>query len=319
MDDQKLNVDEILDNEVVVSEDDVENIYVNEEKTLEGKVSEKEHEDNYVFLHNGNAMTERELLSFSARNKVNMVMVAGAYASGKTTLMIMMYYLFREGRNKKLHFKSSYTMNGYWSRGRILTANSGEIEPKTDRTPTEATDLFLNLNLLDESSQQRNMIFADLSGEIFQKQDFLSDILECFLDSKNVWLVLDGQKMGSEDTRREAFHEFIVTLENLIKYGYITQDTKLQIICTKMDCVKEKESEQYIDKKVDFLKKQYKSCVDQIKFSKVSAMQLDDDRECEKLEQIIIDSFEEEYVHSYTDKNLRIRLNRAFDYYGLRK
>lgn len=310
MDSQKIDVEELLDNEVVVSESDDNN-----NKKSEHELTYKE---DYVYIYSGKAMNERELLSFSARNELNMVMVAGAYESGKTTLIVMLYYLFREGKNKKVHFKSSNTMKGYWERGKSLLLNSGLSEPIIDRTPTEATDLFLNLNVLDEEKKQRNMIFADLSGEIFQTQDLTSDILDVFVDSKNVWLVLDGKKMSNVDTRRSTLHEFVVMIDNLIKYGYITQYTKVLLICTKMDVVKDKDSEQYIDKKIESVRKKFENSVAEIKLYKVSAIKLDDDKESEKLEQIIIDSFEERHSQQeYHDEN-KIELSRKFDYYGLR-
>lgn len=209
-------------------------------------------------------------------------------------------------------------MKGYWERGKSLLLNSGLSEPIIDRTPTEATDLFLNLNVLDEEKKQRNMIFADLSGEIFQTQDLTSDILDVFVDSKNVWLVLDGKKMSNVDTRRSTLHEFVVMIDNLIKHGYITQYTKVLLICTKMDVVKDKDSEQYIDKKIESVRKKFENSVAEIKLYKVSAIKLDDDKESEKLEQIIIDSFEERHSQQeYHDEN-KIELSRKFDYYGLR-
>ena len=107
MDDQRLDVNEILDNEVVISGDESTDIKENETSEVNAKsYTENElHSEEYVVIYSGKAMTERELLSFSARNNnVSLIMVAGAYASGKTTLMVMMYRLFLEGKNKTLHF-----------------------------------------------------------------------------------------------------------------------------------------------------------------------------------------------------------------------
>lgn len=144
MDDQRLDVNEILDNEVVISGDESTDIKENETSEVNAKsYTENElHSEEYVVIYSGKAMTERELLSFSARNNnVSLIMVAGAYASGKTTLMVMMYRLFLEGKNKTLHFKSSNTMKGYWERGYNLMQNSGRGTPVVERTPSAATDV----------------------------------------------------------------------------------------------------------------------------------------------------------------------------------
>lgn len=73
-------------------------------------------------------------MHLSAKIPVNMVMVAGPYASGKTTLMVMMYHLFREGLNKKLRFRGSKTMLGYWERSEKLMQYSANERPEVDRT-----------------------------------------------------------------------------------------------------------------------------------------------------------------------------------------
>ena len=255
MDDQRLDVNEILDNEVVISGDESTDIKENETSEVNAKsYTENElHSEEYVVIYSGKAMTERELLSFSARNNnVSLIMVAGAYASGKTTLMVMMYRLFLEGKNKTLHFKSSNTMKGYWERGYNLMQNSGRGTPVVERTPSAATDLFLNLNVLDKDKNQHNLVFADLSGEIFETSDLADSALECFINSKIVWLVLDGEKMGHADMRRATFQEFSIMIENLIHHGYISNSTKLLLICTKMDSVTDKDSKAYIDEKLDF-------------------------------------------------------------------
>lgn len=268
-------------------------------------------------------MTERELLSFSARNNnVSLIMVAGAYASGKTTLMVMMYRLFLEGKNKTLHFKSSNTMKGYWERGYNLMQNSGRGTPVVERTPSAATDLFLNLNVLDKDKNQHNLVFADLSGEIFETSDLADSALECFINSKIVWLVLDGEKMGHADMRRATFQEFSIMIENLIHHGYISNSTKLLLICTKMDSVTDKDSKAYIDEKLDFLKAKYEKLVDEIKMWKVSARNIDDEKQSDTLEQIMMESFSNKCSDIQMEDIItdnRGALHRAFEYYGLRK
>ena len=325
MDDQRLDVNEILDNEVVVSGGESIDTKENEISEVNDRsYTENElHPEEYVVIYSGKAMTERELLSFSARNNnVSLIMVAGAYASGKTTLMVMMYRLFLEGKNKTLHFKSSNTMKGYWERGYNLMQNSGRETPVVERTPSAATDLFLNLNVLDKDKNQHNLVFADLSGEIFESSDLADSALECFINSKIVWLVLDGEKMGHVDTRRATFQEFSIMIENLIHHGYISNSTKVLLICTKMDSVTDKDSKVYIDEKLDFLKAKYEKLVDEIKIWKVSARNIDDEKQSDTLEQIMMESFSNKCSDIQMEDIItdnRGALHRAFEYYGLRK
>lgn len=329
MDNQKLNVEEILGNEVVTTQEieGVENQELDDEIDTLGNQLNNKFNDTYVHIYSGKAMNERELLSFSARNKTNLILVAGPFASGKTTLMVMMYYLFREGHNKKLQFKSSCTIKGYLERSRSLLLNSGNSIPDTERTPIKAEDLFLNLNLVSEDGKNSDLVFADLSGEIFKSQDYLKEVPECCAYTKNVLLILDGEKMGNISTRRSAFHDLILMIENLIKNKYLTKNTNVQIICTKMDWninkaadgTNIKELEKYIDTRIDEIKTKYQNKFACMKFYKISALNLDLECESEKLEQIILNCFEADYIEIEKKDKPEIKLNRAFEHFGLRK
>lgn len=327
MDNQKPNVEEILGNEVITTEeiDGTKNQELADENVILDNQQNNKTDDKYVHINSGKAMNERELLSFSARNRTNLILVAGPFASGKTTLLVMMYYLFKEGHNKKLQFKSSSTIKGYLERSQNLLLNSGNSIPNTERTPIKAEDLFLNLNLVNEDGKIANLVFADLSGEIFQNQAFLNVVPECCSYAKNVLLILDGEKMGDINTRRSAFHDLILMIENLMHNKYLTRNTKVQIICTKMDWVidndnsSNKKLEKYIDAKIVELKNKYINDFASIDFYKISAWNLDLRYESEKLEQIIINCFVSDDIEIEKMEKSEVKLNRAFERFGLRK
>lgn len=326
MDNQKLDINEMLGNEATISEENGirdEKIFPDEENVNVDDIEEKREDDRYVYVHSGRAMTERELLHFSAKNKVNMVMVAGPFESGKTTLLVMMYYLYREGLNKITKFKSSYTMQGYWERSQKLLLNSGNASPNIDRTSRDSQDLFLNLSLLDEKNRLRNLVFSDISGEVFNDPSFLNELPDYFLDCENVLLILDGEKIGNIMKRRSAIHEITIMMNNLIKHNFVTTNTNLQVICTKNDWIKKQpnseEIETYVDKQYEKLKKTYASYVERIKFYKISALNLSDINECNNLEQVIRNCFEESCACNEINEEQEVVLNRAFEYYGLRK
>ena len=131
MDNQMIDIDEMLANEAQT------NIEEGKDKvSLEGVPTEyniSEINADYEYIFSGKAMIERELLHYSSRKTVRMVLVAGPFESGKTTLMVMMYHLFREGLNQKIMFKGSRTMKGFWERSEKLLLNSGNKKPKVDR------------------------------------------------------------------------------------------------------------------------------------------------------------------------------------------
>lgn len=323
MDDQKIDIDEILGNDVKINSGDdiqedalLEGLSQAQDDILEGK-------EKYEYIHSGKAMNERELLHFSSRNIVKMVLVAGPYESGKTTLMVMMYHLFREGLNKKLMFKSSYTMKGFWERSDGLLLNSGNSKPEIERTYRGAQDLFLHLGLVNNKNKFENLIFTDVSGELFSDPDFLKDLPDYFLDSKNVLLVMDGDAMADITKRRSTVHDTKIMFDNLIKYKIITKETNVQIICTKMDKVSQREDqadcEVYINTKYEEIKKMYEMHVAQMKLYKISALNLQENSESETLEQIIENCMEENDIQSEKNVTKKRRLSRSFERFGLRE
>lgn len=321
MNNQMIDIDEMLANEVQTNIEEGEYTISSEGGPTEYDITEKNAD--YEYIYSGKAMIERELMHFSSRKTVRMVLVAGPFESGKTTLMVMMYHLFREGLNQKIMFKSSRTMKGFWERSEKLLLNSGNKKPKVDRTPRSAQDLFLNLELTNENGQVHNLIFTDISGELFSDQDFLKDLPDFYLDSKNIILVMDGAAMGDASKRRAMTHEIKIMADNLLKYGIMTRNTNLQVVCTKMDRVirqnGDTECEQYINKKYEEMKETYGQHVAHISLQLVSALNLDDETECKNLERIIEKCMEKDYVESKIKKTYRRDLNRSFERYGLKE
>lgn len=169
MEDNGLQNKSILENNIQLQDSETEN-----EADLNNGSSEKadtQEETDYVFTYSGQAMNMQELFQFSAHEDLELVLVAGPFRSGKTTLETMLYYVFLEGINKKLNFGGSYTIPGFKKRTKKILHSSGEPEPVMGRTLLKDTDCFLHLRVCDETGQSQNLIFADLPGEILKKPD----------------------------------------------------------------------------------------------------------------------------------------------------
>lgn len=322
MENQKVDIDEMLANEVQVSTEDGSKDDILQEEIQKVEHTETEENIEYEYIYSGRAMNERELLRFSSKKPVQPVLIAGPSDSGKTTLMVMMYHLFREGRNRKFRFKGSRTMNGFWERSEKLLLNSGNKKAKMDHTSRSAQDLFLHLELVKENGETQNLIFSDISGELFSDQSFLKDLPDYYIDTKKLILIIDGAFIADVSKRRVMIHEIKVMADNLLKYRIMTENTNLQIVCTKMDKIalqdNNAECEEYIKVKYEELKNIYERLVERISFCQISALNLDDETECEKLEQIIEKCMEKYSVKKEIKEKNRRKLNRAFERYGLR-
>lgn len=282
-------LDEILGNKAeLVAEgsqfinDDVEGI---EQNRLE-----EEQSDEYISIYSGRALKSEELFYFSAKEDVNMVLVAGPYASGKTTLIVMLYRLFLKGYNKKLFFAGSKTMEGFRERSENLLYKSGQSEPFVARTSRAAEDRYLHLFVSDEERRKQNVFFADVSGETFSDSSGLEMMAEDFPDSENVIVVIDGEKVCDASERNGSIFAAELLLRRLLNKKIITKRTKLQIVYTKKDkidaCEKKDVIFQYLKEKEQNFINNFKQYAYSVKCIYLSALS-EEPEECKKLEQIL--------------------------------
>ncbi len=276
---EKLNT--ILEDEVTVYEE---------------KVPATQEDEDYVYVYRGEALNEAELFLLSAREDVRTVLIAGPQHSGKTTLAVMLYYLFQEGYNQALRFGGSLTIEGFRKRSEKMLLSSGETEPIFDRTLLGEQNKYLHLTLADADGQKSNLILTDISGEKFTPE-YKEELGELYSDYENVILTMDGEKLADPMQRQ---HEILLAkqlLKNLLKSQVLTKHSKLQIICTKQDLMEgtSEQSEatiQYLEKKKNSLQAEYTEEVSSLEFCMISALKLHDKDAQEKLEQIMLKCLE---------------------------
>lgn len=284
----------------------------------EEPVSKKD--EDYVYVYRSKALNQEELFRFSAREDVKQVLVAGPYSSGKTTLIVMLYYLFLEGYNHTLRFAGSMTLEGFKSRSKKLRLSSGEAKPLVDRTSRSEQDRYLHLALMDESGRKGNLILTDISGELFSSE-YMDDLSELYGDCENVILTVDGEKLQDPMQKRNEIFQSINLLKQLLNSGIVTKRSKLQIVCTKRDLIEEGLSP---PKTIDYLKtqreriiKDYTTEVSSLEFHLISALKLDHGATSESLEKIMLNCMEGEerkIVTSFKEP----KLQRYFDKFKMR-
>lgn len=318
MSEQSIDMNEMLGNTAQTS--DEEKKVTDATEIQENKVDD----ESYINVFPGNGLNLRELVHLSAKIPVNMVMVAGPYASGKTTLMVMMYHLFREGLNKKLRFRGSKTMLGYWERSEKLMQYSANERPEVDRTSLGFSDNFLHLSLVDSEGNERDVVFIDIPGEVFDEEGEVKELEELFPDIVNMIVVMDMQKIRNSSERRIVGLNTKAMLSNLIKYHILSKSTSLQIVCTKMDSIKEVEDiekcKEYVKKVFDEIEKNYGDKVRNLSMHFVSALELDKEGECRHLESILENCVSQRSAQVERTAEIDFDyLPREIDKFGLRR
>lgn len=277
-------------------------------------------DEEYSYVYRGNALNEDELFRFSAREDVRQVLIAGPQSSGKTTLIVTLYLLFSEGYHHTLRFAGSITIGGFKSRSKKILLASGEAKPSVERTSRSERNRYLHLALMGADGRKDNLILADISGEMFTL-DYMEELGELYGNCENVILTVDGEKLQDPIQRHHEVMQAIQLLKNLLKYGIVTKQSKLQIICTKEDLIRKgkrpKETIQYLKEKRDTIQKGYAAEVSSLEFHMISALDLNSETTQKYLEQIMLKCMEN-VEHKATIPFEEPKLQRYFDKYRTR-
>lgn len=321
MEEKSMQNRSILENEIQLQDSELQNDTNFVDEDFQDPVTQAEQE--YVYTYSGQAMNQQELFQLSAHEDLKLVLVAGPFSSGKTTLETMLYYVFLEGKNQRLNFGGSYTIPGYKKRAEKIMYSSGSPEPEFDRTLRADKDCFLHLRVCDGCGQGQNLIFADLSGEIFENTTYVKDYCEIFENIENVIIIIDGKKVCDVNERKNLYTETILMIKMLLKNKIITCNTKLQVVCTKWDEIQgadnRVEAEQFLEAKWENLLNLFENEVFSMNFNKVSALQIEERSESEKLEEIMYNCLKAVPVkHKKISSEDTLKKIRQFECFGIR-
>ena len=92
MEEKGLQNKSILGNEIQLQDSETENKTDSENGDF--READIQAELEYVNTYSGQAMNQQELFQLSAHEDLELVLVAGPFESGKTTLETMLYYVF---------------------------------------------------------------------------------------------------------------------------------------------------------------------------------------------------------------------------------
>ncbi|MBS1335562.1 MAG: hypothetical protein HP054_07935 [Blautia sp.] len=282
--------------------------------------SEKSSEDT-VYIYSGEALDMQGVFQFSCVNNIKPVIVAGEQGSGKTTLEVMMYRLFLEGKNERFQFAGSYTMKGFRKRSENLLKKSGSKEPNVSRT-LRGDKKFLHLAVCGKSGKREHLMFADYAGELFEDPSCLKELGEFFAGAANVVVTLDGEKICSPTDRQRITLNVFMLLTYMQKAGIFSQCTYLYIVCTKFDRMKKSEKKDsainFLEKEYEELRKTFQSKVGKMKLVYICAYGINEKEERDKMEELLSGFTEEREYRDLIPLEEQIEVKRQMDKFKVR-
>lgn len=196
-----------------------------------------------VSLRSADLFDLEEADRFLRRYPAELVAVVGERDSGKTTLICALYDRFRRGPFESLAFVGSHTLLGFERKCYASREASGLAKPDTPRTSTTDGLQFFHLCLIDEDGAfaPTNLLISERAGESYRAARDIPakarDLVE-LAKAKRIVFVVDGERVCNPLTRAEAFGAVRSSLRAYADSGAIGQQSHIQVVTTKTDCLR---------------------------------------------------------------------------------
>jgi hypothetical protein len=216
-------------------------------------------------LHSGAALKFSEIDRITRRCYTPIVFLSGETASGKTTLLGSIHDAFQFGPFADYMFAGSETLMAFEEKCFEARARSGASQAHTTRTRYEAGQEYLHLRVkaVEPGSPQRDVLFADMSGEFYERAIQSNGELTEFgilRRSDHLVLLLDGKKLMDPAARQKVRNDGMQFIRRCREVDLLRNTTSLQIMISKWDLVLG-ENKEAGDKLLQFIKSKFSESV----------------------------------------------------------
>ena len=275
-----------------------------------------------AYVYSGEALDMQDVFRFSCVEEIEPVIVAGEQDSGKTTLEVMMYRLFLEGKNERFQFAGSRTMKGFWERSHNLLKKSGVEKPDVPRT-LRAEKKFLHLAVVGGNGKRKHLVFADYAGELFEDASCIQELGDFFAGAANVVVTLDGEKISNYRKRIGVFSHVRILLKRMQAAEILSENTHLYVVCTKFDKMKESgkadAAMQFLEKEYERLRQSFAEAVGQMSLVCLCAYGIGESEEREKMENLLDGFVKEREMAVSVSPEEQLQINRQMDKFRVRR
>jgi hypothetical protein len=194
-----------------------------------------------VALPSARAQTEIDAKSLLQRFPCVVVLLAGEVSSGKTSIITAIYERLQRGKLDRWSFAWSDTLIGFEERCWEGRTASGGFRDHIARTSLQSTDYLLHLRLMSEDAVYRNLLLADVSGEVFREMKSHPAVaadLAILARCDHLTILVDGAKLAVPADRQVAINDARVILRASLEYGRLHPSAQIQIVLAKSDRVR---------------------------------------------------------------------------------
>ncbi len=235
---------------------------------VEKEENKKDHlSESVMELPHGDALDMHKTYEITASQKTKLIVIAGSVSSGKTTMITSIYHLLQRGAFAGYIFAGSKTLVGFERRCHSARISSENTTPQTSRTRRGLSNSILHLRLRDNKCQKRSqdLLITDFSGEDYDAvnanvQLAQSEFGFIIKRADAFTLLVDGDAISLEKSWHSTKQQCIIFLKTLRDAGLLGFSSKVDVLISKYDIVKERAaSDSTISGFIDSLKKEVES------------------------------------------------------------
>jgi hypothetical protein len=182
------------------------------------------------------------------------ILLAGPFGCGKTTIIVGLYELFNQGPVGGLLFGGSETLAAFERICHPGRVPSGLRSPKTIRTNPSSGVTFFHVRVgeeRDESVEIASVLISEVSGEAF---DEARDQSEPTMVTRVLWrradmicVIMDGEKLAAP-TKRHSVRAYAKSLLRAVREaGHVSAGCRLALVTTKWDLITSSEAEDFVE------------------------------------------------------------------------
>jgi len=223
--------------------------------------------ESVVELPQGDALDIHKTYEITASQKTKLIVLAGSVSSGKTTMITSIYHFLQRSAFAGYIFAGSKTLVGFERRCHSARISSGNKTPQTGRTRRGLSNSILHLRLRDEKCQRRSqdLLITDFSGEdydaVYANVQLAQSEFGFIIKRADAFtLLVDGDTISLKKSRHSTKQQCIVFLKTLRDAGLLGFDSKVDVLISKYDIVKERAAnDSTISAFIDSLKREVES------------------------------------------------------------